>query len=69
MQGSSSGQFAPPPADIPDEAPPSYEDAIADDLAPVDGPRRDYHHEQPLTPARTNEKGAGDDRLFPDSGQ
>lgn len=25
-----------------DEAPPSYEDAMADDLAPVDGPRRDY---------------------------
>ncbi|KIW43909.1 uncharacterized protein PV06_04960 [Exophiala oligosperma] len=27
---------------VPDEAPPSYEDAIADDIAPVDGPRREY---------------------------
>ena len=25
-----------------DDAPPSYEDAIAQDLPPVDGPRRDY---------------------------
>lgn len=29
-------------ADIPDDAPPSYEDAMAEDIAPVDGPRRDY---------------------------
>lgn len=29
-------------SDIPDVAPPSYEDAMAEDLAPVDGPRRDY---------------------------
>ncbi|KIV95760.1 hypothetical protein PV10_03376 [Exophiala mesophila] len=28
---------------VPDDAPPSYEDAIADEIAPVDGPRRDYH--------------------------
>jgi hypothetical protein len=28
--------------DIPDVAPPSYEDAMAEDIAPVDGPRRDY---------------------------
>ncbi|KIV82525.1 hypothetical protein PV11_04628 [Exophiala sideris] len=34
--------------DLPDEAPPSYEDAIADEIAPVDGPRRDYQvPEQP----------------------
>ncbi|KAJ5929760.1 Arrestin-like N-terminal [Penicillium verhagenii] len=26
-----------------DEAPPSYEDAMADNLSPVDGPRREYH--------------------------
>ena len=25
-----------------DDAPPSYEDAIADDITPVDGPRREY---------------------------
>ncbi|EXJ70693.1 uncharacterized protein A1O5_05683 [Cladophialophora psammophila CBS 110553] len=28
---------------IPDDAPPSYEDAMAEDIAPVDGPRREYH--------------------------
>ncbi|KAI9659848.1 MAG: hypothetical protein M1821_001199 [Bathelium mastoideum] len=33
------GQPAAPPYD---DAPPSYEDAIAQDLPPVDGPRRDY---------------------------
>lgn len=26
-----------------DEAPPSYEDAMAENLSPVDGPRREYH--------------------------
>ncbi|KAK5051534.1 hypothetical protein LTR84_003186 [Exophiala bonariae] len=31
------------PSDYPDDAPPSYEDAIADEVAPVDGPRRDYN--------------------------
>ncbi|KIW34968.1 uncharacterized protein PV07_01697 [Cladophialophora immunda] len=30
-------------SDIPDDAPPSYEDAMAEDIAPVDGPRREYH--------------------------
>jgi hypothetical protein len=25
-----------------DDAPPSYEDAMADDIAPADGPRREY---------------------------
>jgi hypothetical protein len=30
-------------SDIPDVAPPSYEDAMAEDIAPVDGPRRDYN--------------------------
>ena len=33
---------APQGSEFPEEAPPSYEDAMADDLAPVDGPRRDY---------------------------
>ena len=36
------GSQMPPQADIPDEAPPSYEDAMADDIGPVDGPRRNY---------------------------
>jgi hypothetical protein len=26
----------------PDDAPPSYEDAMADEIAPADGPRREY---------------------------
>ena len=29
--------------DVYDDAPPSYEDAMADHLSPVDGPRREYH--------------------------
>ena len=29
-------------ADGMEDAPPSYEDAMADEIAPVDGPRRDY---------------------------
>lgn len=36
----------PVPADVGavyDDAPPSYEDAMADNIAPVDGPRREYH--------------------------
>ncbi|RMD41418.1 hypothetical protein DV735_g3678, partial [Chaetothyriales sp. CBS 134920] len=36
------GSQLPPQLDIPDEAPPSYEDAMAEDLAPIDGPRRHY---------------------------
>lgn len=64
-----SDHIEPSPSDIPDEAPPSYEDAMADELAPIDGPRRDYHQ----TPSRTTDvdgKGSGnDDRLFPESGR
>ncbi len=62
-----SDHVEPSPSDIPDEAPPSYEDAMADDLAPIDGPRRDYH-QAPMQPPRSDEKGSmGDERLFPDS--
>lgn len=50
----------------PSDAPPSYEDAIADDLAPVDGMRRDYDQQTTSTPpgssGRTSEK---DESLFP----
>ena len=35
------GAPAPEP-DYPDEAPPSYEDAMAEDIGPVDGPRHSY---------------------------
>lgn len=31
-----------------DAPPPSYEDAMAEDLAPVDGQRRDYEHPVPM---------------------
>ena len=49
--GYDSGSVVPPPTapginqpvEPPyDEAPPSYEDAIAQDLPPIDGPRSDY---------------------------
>lgn len=61
-----SDHVEPSPSDIPDEAPPSYEDAMADDLAPVDGPRRDYHQQTTSTPPGSSGKGsANDDTLFP----
>ena len=63
----SSDHVEPSPSDIPDEAPPSYEDAMADELAPIDGPRRDYH-QTPTQPAGPDRKGSiGHDRLFPDN--
>lgn len=62
-----SGHVEPSPSDIPSEAPPSYEDAMADDLAPIDGPRRD---QITSTAPGTSGKGSGsDDRLFSDSGR
>ena len=58
------GHVEPSASDIPLDAPPSYEDAMADDLAPIDGPRRDYS-----TPSSNrDEKSRNDDRLFPESG-
>lgn len=56
-----SDHVEPSPSDIPSEAPPSYEDAMADTLAPVDGPRRDYSAQ----PSSRGEKSADDERLFP----
>lgn len=47
----------PVPADVSaayDDAPPSYEDAMAENLSPVDGPRREYHPPD----ASTAESGA-----------
>ncbi|KAJ5761410.1 hypothetical protein N7533_003449 [Penicillium manginii] len=47
----------PIPADagaVYDDAPPSYEDAIADNLAPVDGPRREYHPPDASTSSRSS---------------
>lgn len=66
-----SDHIEPSPSDIPDIAPPSYEDAMAADLGPVDGPRRDYQ-QQPSgqAPAYGDVKTpVNDDRLFPDSGR
>lgn len=73
QQSSQPGQFTPPQT-LPQDLPPSYEDAVGNDYGPVDGPRRDYH----LQPQRASypgadEKGSGgsgaDERLFPDSGR
>lgn len=41
-----------------DEAPPSYEDAMAETLSPVDGPRREYNPPDASSSSRTIESGA-----------
>lgn len=59
-----------------DDAPPSYEDAIADELGPVDGPRREYNPPDAPADGRTSGTdvkspvGSGKDseRVFPNSG-
>ena len=60
-----SDHVEPSPSDIPSDAPPSYEDAMADDLAPIDGSRRDYS----APSSGRDEKSRDDDRLFPESGR
>ncbi|ERF72099.1 hypothetical protein EPUS_02890 [Endocarpon pusillum Z07020] len=56
--GNTASYFPPPrPSQLPDgvdddEAPPSYEDAMADEIAPVDGPRREYSI--PIPPDRSD---------------
>ena len=62
-QQQASDHIEPSPGDIPPDAPPSYEDAIADDMGPIDGPRREY--QQITNPPGPDEKGRG--RLFDDS--
>lgn len=69
---------APPPA--PEEfedAPPSYEDAMADALGPVDGPRREYNPLDAAVSGNSAQTGTDtqgsvsdfkEDRLFPNSG-
>jgi hypothetical protein len=68
-------QLATPGAAPPDDAPPSYEDAMADDIGPVDGPRRDYsgmtNEHAPSgfdTDSASAEKSGNFGRLFPGSG-
>ena len=61
---------APPPhGNLPDEPPPSYEDAMADELAPVDGSSRPRNYEQPEGEPVRDEKRSStfgrDERLFP----
>ena len=67
--GSSSPQYTPPPVANPEEAPPpSYEDAIAEDIGPVDGPRRDYSQPEVTRPVGDEKRGGrfrNDERLFP----
>ena len=62
-----SDHIEPSPSDIPDEAPPSYEDAMADELAPIDGPRRDYHQTPSQAPGTDGRPNRGKERLFTDS--
>ncbi|PGH06256.1 hypothetical protein GX51_02453 [Blastomyces parvus] len=55
-----------------DDAPPSYEDAMADALGPVDGPRREYNPPDPGSWSGADDKGSANDnkdneRLFPNS--
>ena len=60
--------FAPPSTEIPDEAPPSYEDALAEDMAPVDGPRREYNQPQGAPVTGDSKRGGlfgASERLFP----
>jgi hypothetical protein len=68
-------QLGTPSAGSTEDAPPSYEDAIADEIGPVDGPRRDYsgmtNENAPSDVG--DEKGSGEKsgnwgRLFPGSG-
>lgn len=66
------------PVDADEAAPPSYEDAMADDIGPLDGPRRDYNPpiDPPSSPGGTSNSFASDsksgglrrnasERLFP----
>ncbi len=57
------------PAPTNDDAPPSYEDAIAEDIGPVDGPRREYNQPS-ISPAASNTSTGGKssgERLFPET--
>ncbi|KAE8146739.1 hypothetical protein BDV25DRAFT_161929 [Aspergillus avenaceus] len=46
------------PEDGYDDAPPSYEDAMAEALSPVDGPRREYNPPDASSTGRPDESGA-----------
>lgn len=67
-----------PQGDIYEEAPPSYEDALADGIGPVDGPRREYNPPNTSTTNRPSEhvtdtktpvsSDRGNERLYAQSG-
>ncbi len=68
-------QIGTPGATSVDDAPPSYEDAMADEIGPVDGPRRDYsgmtNENAPSEiddETSSGEKSGNFGRLFPGSG-
>ena len=54
----------PSPEDIPPDAPPSYEDAIADRVGPIEGQRRDYEQNAPRAGSVGEKAGP---RLFDDT--
>ncbi|KAI1914852.1 hypothetical protein LOZ12_004069 [Ophidiomyces ophidiicola] len=69
---------SPPPAENYEDAPPSYEDAMAESLGPVDGPRREYNPLDASVSGNVAQTGADaqgssvrnfkdGDRLFPSS--
>lgn len=74
QQSSQPGQFTTFPQTLPEDSPPSYDDAVGNDYGPVDGARRDYQ-QQPQRASYTGADGKGpggsgvDERLFPDSGR
>ncbi|KAF8854179.1 hypothetical protein BDZ45DRAFT_657062 [Acephala macrosclerotiorum] len=49
---------APPGGPSADDAPPSYEDAMADEISPADGPRREYSGVTDVNAPGLDEKGA-----------
>ena len=63
----------PMPHSSPEDAPPSYEDVIADDIRPQDGPRGEQsldshrHPGRPSTNENGDKKSGRDERLFPDN--
>lgn len=74
-------QLGTPGASVADDAPPSYEDAMADEIGPLDGPRRDYSGitnenapsdvsdaKVPGYTAREGDTGGNSGRPFPGSG-
>lgn len=63
------GQYGGGPMSTNDDAPPSYEDAIAEDIGPVDGPRRDYNQPDgpPGAPRLSDDWKPSGERLFPET--